>query len=92
MLRMGRSSNVGVNAHRFEQNSRNPHKCDASVEIRTAHRRLLGKIGCISNTQFMGTAIVNLKVGIFLDSIPENILSQYGEKKGMKTYGSEIGV
>ena len=41
MLRMGRSSNVGVNAHRFEQNSRNPHKCDASVEIRTAHPNLL---------------------------------------------------
>ena len=41
MLRVGRSSNVGENAHRFEQNSRNTQKCDASVEIRTAHPNLL---------------------------------------------------
>ena len=65
--------------------------------MRIAHPNLLpsngllpyiGKIGCISNARFMGTAIVNLKVGIFMDSIPENILSQE-ERQGLKSNGGE---
>ena len=37
--------------------------------------KLMNDIGCLSKSQFMGTAIANLKVGLFDGQIPESLLS-----------------
>ena len=37
--------------------------------------KLTNDIGCISKSRFMGTAIANLKAGLFDGQIPESLLS-----------------